>query len=256
MSENLYANITGWLSIASWIVVFTTQIYQNFKGKSGESLSLWFLWIWLLGDVFNIAGIALENLLPTMLFLAVYYTIADMILIMQVFYYRRLHRSDSMREEFDRLLEEHPRTPDGEVRNLETADEDTTCCLNPKFILTWTSVSLSFILYTVGMVKYLGVAQYMGWSSALLYIGSRIPQIRKNTRKQSTQGLSLYMFLFGIAGNSLYCASIFLQSTDKDYLMTNMPWLIGAGGTLFLDVFIGIQFLLYKSSTEEQNEQS
>ncbi|KAF9569235.1 hypothetical protein BGW38_008798, partial [Lunasporangiospora selenospora] len=42
------------------------QLWVNYKRQSGESLSLSFLYIWLLGDLFNIAGTTLDNLLLTM----------------------------------------------------------------------------------------------------------------------------------------------------------------------------------------------
>lgn len=44
--------------------------------------------MWLLGDVFNILGAVLQGLLPTMIVLAVYYTLADIVLLLQCFYYR------------------------------------------------------------------------------------------------------------------------------------------------------------------------
>ncbi|TQS31440.1 hypothetical protein Golomagni_08275, partial [Golovinomyces magnicellulatus] len=43
---------------------------------------------WLLGDVFNILGAVLQGVLPTMIILAIYYTIADLVLLGQCFYYR------------------------------------------------------------------------------------------------------------------------------------------------------------------------
>lgn len=42
------------VSIACWVVVFSPQIIENFRRSSAEGLSLQFIVIWLLGDVFNI----------------------------------------------------------------------------------------------------------------------------------------------------------------------------------------------------------
>jgi hypothetical protein len=39
---------------------------MNYKRKSGESLSLPFLYIWLAGDFLNVAGATMDNLLLTM----------------------------------------------------------------------------------------------------------------------------------------------------------------------------------------------
>lgn len=46
--------------------------------------------------------------------------------------------------------------------------------------------------------------QLMGWTSAVLYVGSRIPQILKNWNNKSTEGLSFAMFICAVLGNVLF----------------------------------------------------
>ncbi|APA13631.1 hypothetical protein SS1G_07709 [Sclerotinia sclerotiorum 1980 UF-70] len=93
-TQNLNLDITaisgicGSISIACWIVVFSPQIIENWKRGSADGLSLQFIIIWLAGDVFNIWGAMLQGVLPTMIILAVYYTIADIVLLGQCFYYK------------------------------------------------------------------------------------------------------------------------------------------------------------------------
>lgn len=82
------SGICGSISIACWVVVFSPQIIENFRRSSAEGLSMEFLVIWLLGDLFNILGAVLQGVLPTMTILAVYYTFADIVLILQCLYYR------------------------------------------------------------------------------------------------------------------------------------------------------------------------
>lgn len=89
------SGICGSISIACWVVVFSPQIIENFRRSSAEGLSITFLVIWLAGDVFNILGAVLQGVLPTMIILAIYYTLADIVLIAQVFYYRGFSLSDS-----------------------------------------------------------------------------------------------------------------------------------------------------------------
>jgi len=232
--ENMYATLTGWVSILCWIVVFTPQIYENWKNKTGESLSLWFLSIWLLGDVFNIIGIIMENLLFTMLLLAIYYTLADAFLIFQVFHYRGTNAENDPLLPFSNVDDEE-----------ETVPAD--CWLFSR--LLWFSIVgiIIFALLSGFIIPLVGFAQYTGWCSAILYIGSRIPQIVKNAQEQSVEGLSLAMFMFGVAGNATYCLSIFLQSTEMDYIRLNLPWLVGSGGTMIFDIIIGFQFLCYRN---------
>ncbi|QUC22319.1 uncharacterized protein UV8b_06560 [Ustilaginoidea virens] len=76
------------ISIACWVIVFTPQLIANWRSGSAEALSIQFVIVWLIGDVFNIAGAVLQGVLPTMIILAVYYTLADIVLLAQCFYYR------------------------------------------------------------------------------------------------------------------------------------------------------------------------
>ncbi|OAL68662.1 PQ loop repeat protein [Trichophyton rubrum] len=89
------SGICGSISIACWVVVFSPQIIENFRRSSADGLSLEFLIVWLAGDVFNIIGAVMQGVLPTMIILAVYYTIADIVLLGQCFYYRDLGGSES-----------------------------------------------------------------------------------------------------------------------------------------------------------------
>lgn len=41
-------------------------------------------------------------------------------------------------------------------------------------------------------------------------------------------------------------ASIFLNSLEIDYLIKNMPWWLGSGGTLVFDFTIFFQFYIYR----------
>jgi len=102
------SGICGSISIACWVVVFSPQIIENFRRSSAEGLSITFLVIWLAGDVFNILGAVLQGVIPTMLILAIYYTLADIVLIAQVFYYRGFTLSDK------------PSTTNGHVDNMDS----------------------------------------------------------------------------------------------------------------------------------------
>ncbi|KAI0393586.1 PQ loop repeat-domain-containing protein [Xylariaceae sp. FL0594] len=90
------SGICGSISIAAWVVVFSPQIVENFRRGSADGLSIQFIVAWLLGDVFNILGSVLQGVLPTMLILAIYYTIADFVLLGQCFYYKGLTWKDEV----------------------------------------------------------------------------------------------------------------------------------------------------------------
>ena len=84
------------MSIACWVVVFTPQIFENFRRASANGLSLLFVVVWLTGDIFNILGGVLQGVLPTMLILAVYYACADTLLFGQCLYYRGFRLGDKL----------------------------------------------------------------------------------------------------------------------------------------------------------------
>lgn len=46
-------------------------------------------------------------------------------------------------------------------------------------------------------------------------------------------------------GNITYGAGILFHSLDKQYVMTNLPWLIGSLGTMVEDGVIFVQFRMY-----------
>ena len=96
-------------------VVFSPQIIENWKRSSAEGLSVVFITIWLAGDFFNIFGAVLQGVLPTMIILAVYYTLADIVLLGQYFWYEGFHltdrvgsRDDSSDEEEDEDEDDQP----------------------------------------------------------------------------------------------------------------------------------------------------
>lgn len=62
-----------------------------------------------------------------------------------------------------------------------------------------------------------------------------------------TVGLSLLFFILSLMGNATYGAGILCHSTEKQYFMTNLPWLIGSLGTMVEDATIFAQFHIYSS---------
>ena len=114
-------------------------------------------------------------------------------------------------------------------------------------------------------------AQILGYISAVSYLGARIPQIIKNHRDQSCEGLSLLFFMLSLLGNATYgfgvstvlsfprhasndtltmCSQILFHSLERNYVVLNLPWLIGSWGTMLEDGVIFWQFHRYKSEED------
>jgi hypothetical protein len=54
----------------------SAPVWENFVLKSGDGLSVPFILLWLGGDLTNLIGGAMANVLPTMIILAVYVSVS------------------------------------------------------------------------------------------------------------------------------------------------------------------------------------
>ncbi|EEH45839.1 uncharacterized protein PADG_01989 [Paracoccidioides brasiliensis Pb18] len=111
----------------------------------------------------------------------------------------------------------------------------------------------------------------ISWSSTVLYLVSRLPQLYKNYRRQSTSGLSPLLFFAAFCGNFFYSTSLLTNpnawsdlppyggggwagedGNDRlEWIGCAVPFFLGAAGVLALDGAMGIQFLMYGEKTED-----
>ncbi|CAM1501699.1 Fc.00g036830.m01.CDS01 [Cosmosporella sp. VM-42] len=85
----------------------------------------------------------------------------------------------------------------------------------------------------------------LGYISAVCYLCARVPQIMKNYKEKSCEGLALLFFMLSLTGNLTYGVSLVAYSQEKSYLLNALPWLLGSLGTIVEDFIIFIQFRLY-----------
>ena len=302
-------------------MVFTPQIFENFRRSSADGLSIVFVIVWLLGDVFNILGAILQGVQPTMTVLAIYYTVADAVLLGQCFYYRGFTLSDdpsgpspspedetAVEEENSPLLwrQSQPRryrsrssfsSFSGHVRHESPTMASVDSELPSRFLPQLSTIRAIFgntiaLLLTcvAGVVGWhvtlhrsstinsptthtspitfnLG-GQIFGYLCAVLYIGSRIPQLLLNYRRKSTEGVSVLFFLFACVGNITYVFSVLAYEPScvriagggywdtgcgdgewrhgyARYMLANASWIAGSTVTLVLDLMIFGQFYVY-----------
>lgn len=111
------------------------------------------------------------------------------------------------------------------------------------------------------------------WMSTALYLGSRPPQLYKNYCRKSTSGLSPLLFMAAFSGNFFYSSSLLTNPNawydlppyggggwaDADgndrveWVTRAIPFFLGAFGVLFLDGFMGVQFLMYGTESDEES---
>ncbi|KAF2096209.1 PQ-loop-domain-containing protein [Rhizodiscina lignyota] len=322
------SGICGSISIACWVVVFSPQIIKNFQRGSAEGLSIVFIVVWLAGDVFNILGAVLQGVLPTMIILAVYYTIADIVLLAQCFYYEGFTLKDKVNEpngdaertpllRSERAAERPARISDADRRGSSSSIRDRFLSIDGTHLSPATplvpdsdptnppdSTSSSpqstlqvviFNVFAIVLVCFAGVfgwwlsnrnrddgspkkhevlgfnilGQVFGYICAVLYLGSRVPQLLLNYRRKSTEGISMLFFLFACIGNLTYVMSILAYSPVCEhpkhckpseagaiyarYFAVNFSWLLGSFGTLLLDAGVFVQYFMYRKDDDSSD---
>lgn len=256
------------------------QLVEQWRLQSAEGIAIGFITIWFLGDVFNLIGALWAGLLPEVIFLAVWFCIADALMISSYVYYTRIfpkhhhhhHRRKSSRSRHERahgdgetlpLLEQQPPLRRRLSAMTDIALDNDSTSLFTKYVLPIVFVvsagCLGFFLSgskadknPIDDTPISYGAQIMGYLSALLYLGARIPQIIQNHKRKSVHGLSLLFFLFSTLGNLTYAGQILFYRSDSQYIILNMSWLLGSLGTIFEDSFIFLQFYMYKDSREHE----
>ncbi|XP_070535791.1 lysosomal amino acid transporter 1-like [Ptychodera flava] len=263
--------VLGLISLFCWIAIFLPQIYENIKrGKMDEGVAFLFIFIWMLGDVTNLLGCILAKQLPFQLFIAIWYCSMDVLMISQfIFYYTRNKRR--------RLLEESINQQN--VNNVASGSfQNSTgvycifclCTVSLVSLLPWqhggedayssrgNAAGRSLLRSPVFQDTEDIVGYTFGIISSIFYLSARVPQILKNHRRQSVEGVSMWMFVMAILGNTTYGASILMQDTSKNYVLQHLPWLIGTLGTLGFDATLMYQFYRYGDQfcccSSERNE--
>ena len=256
-SVQFSAFLFGLLSILCWFVAQIPQLIKNcISGKADAALSCLFLIQWLGGDLTNLIGAILTQQLPTQIGTAIYFVFMDIILLTQYLFYwfknRRRNINDDVNTHkqssriiyisiiptiFVTIL-----TLTSLITINSTTNNEQSLVYHGRIILSFSN-SQSKVVDINDWKDILGYI--FGWVSALLYLGSRLPQIFKNFRRKSVDGLSLPMFLMAVLGNLTYGLGILLYSVDKIFILRKLPWLIGSIGTLCFDFTIFLQFIIF-----------
>ena len=261
------------------------QLIEQWRLKSADGVSIGFISIWFLGDAFNLIGALWAGLLPEVIFLAVWFCFADAMMILSYFYYTRMypkhhkvhpghenhhhhhdhdHESNQVRDH-----EDHPHHNHGENAPLlrRRSSALTDIAVEPEYHSIFIKYVLPIIfVFGAGCLGYflsdskepeepgsnieMG-PQIVGYLSAVLYLGARIPQIIRNHQRKSVEGLSLLFFLFSTLGNITYASQILFYRSDSQYIILNLSWLLGSLGTIFEDCFIFLQFYMYKDNIDK-----
>ncbi|XP_040911849.1 lysosomal amino acid transporter 1 homolog isoform X2 [Toxotes jaculatrix] len=247
----------GLLSILCFMVSSLPQYYSSCKkGNMDSALSIWFLLLWLGGDSCNLVGSFLADQLPLQTYTAIYYVLADLLMLAMYSYYKMRNK---MAENSRVLRVVGVACVLGFTVNLVhppgfgTQQEMIPSGFRSRALLSTSDVSHIKAFTTKEIIGF-----SIGSVSSVLYLCSRLPQIYTNFKRKSTEGVSYFLFALVILGNTTYGMSVLLKNPDegqgeKSYMVHHLPWLIGSLGTLCLDLIISMQFIIYRKAPEEAN---
>ncbi|XHG05323.1 hypothetical protein AWENTII_008557 [Aspergillus wentii] len=226
-SREAASGLFGSISLTCWIFLLAPQLIENYRNGNADAISFAFICIWFVGDVTNFIGGVWAGLVPVIILIAVYYCLADGILIGQCLYYKvknkrhALHRRRSSTETPD------PTTPllgrrfsdsfegrDASGRRTSQAEDALAKIIEERESgrSAWIKNTGSVLgICLIGMAGWTmawqsgawkptpedhngGVdmaagAQVLGYISAIAYLGARLPQIYKNYSEKSCEGI-------------------------------------------------------------------
>ncbi|RHZ89444.1 hypothetical protein Glove_14g15 [Diversispora epigaea] len=287
--QELISIIFGYLSVFCWLNAQFPQLIKNYRNNSVDGLSLSFLFIWFLGDITNLLGCVLTDQLPFQVYIATYFCIVDFCLFYQYFYYSwgrnpirellSLRHVPSNRQFRDSLELKRRKNSSDQGNNINSSTSTifaimfltfhytsfisyTSSISTPHFNLRSLDLSddiePSIPSKTFFQQHSLLIGRIFSWICTAFYLCSRIPQIIKNRKTKSVEGLSVFMFIFAALGNLTYSLSIFINPLflkDSYYAGETIPYILGSIGTLGFDITIFIQWLRLRNnkSTNKSN---
>ena len=176
---------------------------ENYLRKSVDALDVKFLLIWLVGDLMAFFGSVFTNQVPLVRVCGCLFALNDAVLLLQWFYFKKIYRPPTHYTSSDTPLLRSESDGGGvnvggggsrkpmlnsniassivmitcfmatAVHALDLEDSGAPLCNNPP--------KISETVKTLGIV--------MSWISNSSYVVARFPQIIKNARRRSVEGL-------------------------------------------------------------------
>lgn len=243
--------VLGLISILCFAAASFPQCLQACKtGIMDQALSVYFLLGWLGGDTLNLVGSFLAEQLPLQVYTAIYYVLADLMMLSLYFYYKIKNRNRSFSASINAVcvfVLMGTVSAASLLGKPESGISDVTTVIKGRALLSVSTDAPKWEPFSNKEI----VGFVIGSISSVLYLLSRIPQIYTNLKRKSTSGISYSLFALVMLGNTLYGASVLLKNPDPgqaegSYIIHHLPWLIGSLGVLSLDVIISFQFLAYR----------
>lgn len=114
----------------------------------------------------------------------------------------------------------------------------------------------------VGIQSWHALGYFVGnsasWMSNSLYVVSRIPQIRQNYLRKSTEGVSPALFIAVLVGNAAYTLAVATAwqavhdpQEKAEFMIAEMPFIVGGVATTLADLVIFFQLYIYRKREDD-----
>lgn len=104
------------------------------------------------------------------------------------------------------------------------------------------------------------VGLFLAWCCTAVYVSSRLPQLYKNYKRKSVDGISPLLFGSALMGNLTYTISILtsceflLDSNKTAFFWRQLPYILGSSGTVVFDVAYFYQRYIYRNAGRNSSE--
>jgi len=200
------------LSIVFYSIVYYPQFYIIYKTKKTDGISIWMVLIWSQADIFSLLGTIILNLGLSLIIIGWYHLLIGLTMTLCILYYDNTHKKFK------------------------------TIAVSLYYVINLTTC----IYFTTTMLYDEQLGTIFGWTSSVLYIIGRLPQIYLNYTRKTTEGLSSLMYIFTILGNISYLLTILIYSTETHYIYLNTPWIIMIIISVIADIIVILQCNYYK----------
>lgn len=233
MNNIAISNICSIISTLFYSIVYLPQFYEIYKTQSIDGISIYMLLLWSQADLLSLYSTILLELQLNIIVIGWYYVFIGLCMVSYVLYFEIKIKITNKQDEIN--------TDNNIIINYQ----------NKKYILLIQVLSYYIINFTIGIYLtinsisnvYIGVI--ISWMTSILYIIGRIPQIKLNYNRRSTEGLSSLMYIFKICGNLFYFFTFIIYSTDQKFLLVNLGLFTMIFVTILMDIFVIFQCIFY-----------
>jgi uncharacterized protein with PQ loop repeat len=217
-SADIAVYCLGVISMIFYGITYFPQMYEIWKTKSSEGVSIWTVLLWTQADALSLLGSILLQLDIMIIIICWYHFFMDLIMIYMVVYFGQVR---------DKRMLYY-------LSIFVLANVLTNCLIN---ILYYGNPTPTQNL----------VGETLAWVTTFIYIVGRFPQILH--LQKSIEGLSVLMFVFAIGGNASYLGLLILQEQH----MANLAWMVLSGCLILLDLYVIITVEIKKRTHTPQD---